>query len=319
LIIPKHAGRLTNTHLSGETNSPINPQQGMNKFLSVMIVVVVIAIAGAGGLYWWQLRTLGPSGKSVEAPAVTAPAPPASAATAPTESAIQFPIDAASAPDKAALPALADSDKYLADAIGAVLPRNDVLKFLQLDKFANRVVATVDNLARPHAAPMLWPVTPTPGRFTTTEAGAASTTISAANSQRYTPLVRFIESVDTTKAVAMYVSAYPLFQQAYEELGYPRRYFNDRLVAVIDHLLATPTAKDGLGVNLTEVKGPIAAARPWVRYEFSDATLESLSSGQKMILRAGPDNQARLKIKLQEIRRQITSAGMTKAGAAAKP
>jgi hypothetical protein len=291
----------------------------MNKILSVLIVVVIIAIAGAAGLNWWQLRTLGPSGKSVDVPAATAPAPPASAASAPTEPAIQFPIDAAGAPDKAALPPLANSDKYLADAIGTLVPRNDVLKFLQLDKFANRVVATVDNLARPHAAPALWPVTPTPGRFTTSEVGAASTTISATNSQRYTPLVRFIESVDTGKAVALYVSAYPLFQQAYEELGYPRRYFNDRLVAVIDHLLATPTAKDGLGVNLTEVKGPIAAARPWVRYEFSDATLESLSSGQKMMLRAGPDNQARLKIKLQEIRRQITGAGLANPGAAAKP
>jgi hypothetical protein len=291
----------------------------MNKFLSVMIVALIIAIAGAGGLYWWQLRQSGPSGKSVAVPEVTAPAPTASAAAAPTEPAIQFPIDAAGAPDKPALPALADSDKYIADAVGALVPRNDVLKFVQLDKFANRIVATVDNLARPHAAPMLWPVTPTPGRFTTAEAGTASTTISAANSQRYTPLVRFIESVDTTKAVALYVGAYPLFQQAYEELGYPRRYFNDRLVAVIDHLLATPTAREGMAVKLTEVKGPIAAARPWVRYEFSDATLESLSSGQKMMLRAGPDNQARLKVKLQEIRRQITGAGLTKAGAAAKP
>jgi Protein of unknown function (DUF3014) len=291
----------------------------MNRFLSIMIVVVIIAIAGAGGLYWWQLRKLGPGNKSAPLPEVTAPVPPAPVASAPTEPAIQFPIDAAGTPDKAALPKLADSDKYLADAIGALVPRNDVLKFLQLDKFANRVVATVDNLARPHAAPMLWPVNPTPGRFTTTEAGAASTTISAANSQRYTPLVRFIESVDTTKAVTLYVGAYPLFQQAYEELGYPRRYFNDRLVAVIDHLLATPTTKDGLGVNLTEVKGPMTATRPWVRYEFSDATLESLSSGQKMMLRAGPDNQARLKIKLQEIRRQITGAGLTKPGAAAKP
>ena len=284
-----------------------------------MIVVVIIAIAGASGMYWWQLRQLGPSGKSAPVPEVTAPAPTTSAAAAPTEPAIQFPIDAAGASGKSAVPSLADSDKYFADAIGALVPRNDMLKFLQLDKFANRAVATIDNLARPHAAPMLWPVTPPPGRFTTTEAGAASTAISAANSQRYAPLVRFIESVDTTKAVALYVSAYPLFQQAYEELGYPRRYFNDRLVAVIDHLLATPTASDGLGVNLTEVKGPIAATRPWVRYEFSDATLESLSSGQKMMLRAGPDNQARLKIKLQEIRRQITGAGLTKPAGTAKP
>lgn len=290
----------------------------MNKFLSTLITVLIIAIAAAGGLYWWQLRKLGPSGKSVAVPVATAPAPSASAAAPPAEPAIQFPIDTAGA-EKAALPPLADSDKYLAGEIGALLLRNDVLKFLQLDGFARRVVATVDNLARPHAAPALWPVNPTPGRFTTTQAGAASSTISATNSQRYTPLVRFFESVNSTKAVALYVSAYPLFQQAYEELGYPRGYFNDRLVAVIDHLLATPTASDGMGVKLTEVKGPIAPARPWVRYEFSDATLESLSSGQKMMLRAGPDNQTRLKVKLREIRGQITGAGMTKPGDAAKP
>ena len=290
----------------------------MNKFLSTMIVVLIVAIAAAGGVYWWQLRKLGPSGKSAAVAVATAPAPTASSAAPPAEPAIQFPIDAAGA-EKAALPPLANSDNYLAGVVGALIPRNDVLKFLQLDKFAIRVVATVDNLARPHAAPMLWPVTPTPGRFTTTEAGAAPTTISAANSGRYTPLVRFIESVDSAKAVALYVTAYPLFQQAYEELGYPSRYFNDRLVAVIDHLLATPTARDGLGVKLTEVKGPMAPARPWVRYEFSDATLESLSSGQKMMLRAGPDNQARLKVKLREIRGQITGAGVTKGSGAAKP
>ena len=290
----------------------------MNKFLSTLIVVLIVAIAAAGGLYWWQLRKLGPSGESVAVPVATAPAPTASSAAPPAEPAIQFPIDAAGA-EKTALPPLANSDNYLAGAVGALVPRSDVLKFLQLDKFATRVVATVDNLARPHAAPMLWPVTPTPGRFTTSEAGAAPATISAANSQRYTPLVRFIESVDTTKAVALYVSAYPLFQQAYEELGYPRRYFNDRLVAVIDHLLETPTARDGMGVKLTEVKGPIAPARPWVRYEFADATLESLSSGQKMMLRAGPDNQARLKVKLQEFRRQITGAVVGTPAGAAKP
>jgi len=291
----------------------------MNRFLSILIVVVIIAIAGAGGMYWWQLRTLGPSAKSAALPAAMAPAPAASVATAPAEPAIGFPIDAAGAPDKVTLPALANSDKYLADAVGAMVPRNDLLKFLQLDKFATRVVATVDNLARAHAAPMMWPLNPAPGRFTTNQAGAASTTISPANSQRYTPLVRFIESVDTAKAVALYVSAYPLFQQAYEELGYPRRYFNDRLVAVIDHLLATPTASEGLAVNLTEVKGPIAAIRPWVRYEFSDATLESLSSGQKMLLRVGPVHQARLKAKLRDIRGQITGAGIAKPGGAAKP
>ena len=98
------------------------------------------------------------------------------------------------------------------------------------------------------------------------------------------------------------------FQRAYEDLGYPGRYFNDRLVDVIDELLATPTAGATPEVVLTEVKGPVAPARPWVRYEFADPRFESLTAGQKMLLRTGPANQKRLKAKLAEFRRELTAA-----------
>ena len=67
------------------------------------------------------------------------------------------------------------------------------------------------------------------------------------NSQRYVALVLLAESVDAAAVAAAYRRMYPLFQQAYEELGYPGRYFNDRLVEVIDHLLATPPAPQAGG------------------------------------------------------------------------
>lgn len=254
--------------------------------------------------------------------AVTAPAPetapPAPADAAPTGAKIVFPIEAVGEPEKASLPPLSSSDNYLAGAIGLLMARRDSLTFMHLDGFARRVVATVDNLARAHAAPRLCPVNQTPGRFSTTEAGTTASTIALQNHSRYVPLVHLIESIDTSKAVAVYASAYPLFQQAYDELGYPGRYFNDRLVAVIDHLLATPTRREALAVKLTEIKGPMAPQRPWVRYEFADPALESLSSGQKMLLRAGPDNQARLKLKLQELRGRLTAAAITQPGSTAR-
>ncbi|MCA8886134.1 MAG: DUF3014 domain-containing protein, partial [Hyphomonadaceae bacterium] len=73
------------------------------------------------------------------------------------------------------------------------------------------------------------------------------------NAARYGALVRWIESVDMERAVALYARLYPLFQQAYEELGYPGRYFNDRLVAVIDHLLQAPEPASPVAVKLTAV------------------------------------------------------------------
>ena len=89
---------------------------------------------------------------------------------------------------------------------------------------------------------------------------------------------------------------YPLFQQAYVELGYPNGYFNDRLVGVIDHLLAAP-----------EPKAPIALTQPKVMYEFADPALADLSAGQKIMVRVGLDNEPRLKAKLREIRKALVA------------
>ncbi|MCY7369335.1 MAG: DUF3014 domain-containing protein, partial [Polaromonas sp.] len=88
----------------------------------------------------------------------------------------------------------------------------------------------------------------------------------------------------------------------------PKAYFNDRVVAVIDHLLTTPAPAGPLRVRLTEVKGPINPARTWVRYEFEDPKLEGLSSGQKLLIRTGPENQARLTAKLRAVRQQLVGS-----------
>ena len=60
-------------------------------------------------------------------------------------------------------------------------------------------------------------------------------TIDPTNYQRYTPLVRMLAALDTQQVVAVYKRLYPLFQEAYEGLGYPNAYFDDRLIEVIDH------------------------------------------------------------------------------------
>ena len=149
----------------------------------------------------------------------------------------------------------------------------------------------------------------TPGRFTTLKQGDKEI-VSPDNAQRYSALVQFIEVVDARQGVQLYATLYPLFQQAYEELGYPKGYFNDRLVAVIDKLLATPVYEQPLQVHLVEVKGPIPSERPWLRYEFADEELQSLTAGQKMLLRTGPVNHRRLRAKLLEIRKLLTKAAL---------
>jgi hypothetical protein len=93
------------------------------------------------------------------------------------------------------------------------------------------------------------------------------------------------------RVVAVYVRYFPLFQQAYQSLGYPNGYFNDRLVITIDNLLAAP-----------DIITDIALVRPNVMYQFADPKLEDLSAGQKLLLRMGPANAAIIKAKLRELR-----------------
>lgn len=293
----------------------------MNKSRSMVAGLLVLLLLLGAAYYFWQRQSeLSPQVVVVPetrpvTPAQVAPTP---LAAAPAEPVIQHPVEVIETPEpkaKPSLPALAQSDARLKSDLTELMGRKNVLGFLQLDGFVRRVVATVDNLGREHAAPALWPVNITPGRFSSLARGEIEV-INPDNSQRYAPFVALIESIDSRSAVQFYGSLYPLFQQAYEELGYPKQYFNDRLVAVIDILLAAPVREDLVAVSLVKVKGPIASERPWVRYEFGDEKLQSLAAGQKMLIRTGAANHRRLRAKLMEIRKLVTKAELPPASAA---
>lgn len=279
----------------------------------LLAILAVMALAAAAYL-WWQQR---PSEQPVQPqkvvpvqpvtppPVALVPEPAPPAAPAP----IRHPIEEIQAPaarPPAPLPTLGESDKLLKETLSELLSRKSVLTFLNMDDFVRRFVATVDNLAQGHAAARLWPVVPTPERFTVVER-ADGTYMAEGNSERYTPFVRFATSIDTAKAAALYARLYPLFQQAYEELGYPGKYFNDRLVAVIDQLLESPELTEPIKLTLTQVQGSIPSSQPWLRYEFDDPALESRPAGQKIMMRVGHSNEMLLKAKLKEFRERIVN------------
>jgi hypothetical protein len=141
----------------------------------------------------------------------------------------------------------------------------------------------------------LRPLKPTAGQTVVSTEGDL-TVLSEANFDRYRAFVRAVQSADVKELAAAYRRFYPLFQQAYEDLGYPGKYFNDRLVEVIDHLLETP-----------EVAPPIQLEQPRVFYTFADAGLEGRSAGQKLLIRMGPANARIVKAKLREFRAEIVA------------
>lgn len=267
------------------------------------VVVLVAALAAA---FFWGRDATSPAPPAPVPDGVTAaaPAPPSSA----VEPSVRYPIEgplAASAALTQASAQATDPAARFKTALNELLGPTAVLQWVQVDDFARRLVATVDNLARAHAAAQLWPVNPTPGRFSPSQTPQGQL-ITTDNHARYAAFVSFVEGVDSSRAVAVYRGLYPLFQSAYEDLGFPGRHFNDRLVDVIDHLLATPEPTAALRVHLVEVKGSVPSTRPWVRYEFSEPEHEARSAGQKILLRMSLDQQRRLKAKLVEVRRLVT-------------
>jgi hypothetical protein len=159
----------------------------------------------------------------------------------------------------------------------------------------------VDNLPRKELPATHRPFKKVPGTFATYGKNG-EWTLDPVNYRRYHPLITLLESVNPQQVTSVYVRLYPLFQEAYVKLGYPTGYFNDRLIKVFDHLMATPVVQD-----------PIRLTRPKYYYQFADPALEEISAGQKMVLRTGPSNAERIKKLLKTYRRELAGA-LIKAG-----
>lgn len=244
-------------------------------------IVAAVAVAAAGW-YWY-------SHQAAPVPAAVQAVKPPVAAT--DEAQISHPIAADA--DAVALPALNDSDQVAHDSLAGVIGREPVEQLLVPQNIVRHIVVTLDNLPRKKVAVDLRPVKSTPGQTVTASQGDM-TTLSPNNFERYAPLVRVLEKTDAKALAVVYQRLYPLFQQAYEDLGYPGKYFNDRLVEVIDLLLQTP-----------EITTPIQLTQPKVFYEYADAGLESRPAGQKLLIRMGPANERVIKAKLREFRAEI--------------
>ncbi len=248
---------------------------------------VAVAIAAATVAGFFYLTRTPPSPPEAQ---VTAPAPSAQVDARPVEPAILHPLPEVPA---AQLPPLDSSDDTVRDALVNYFGRQSVQQLFGLDSMVRHMVATIDNLPRETVATRLLPTKPVPGAFIVGKSGG-DTTIAPANAARYLPYVELARRTDAAQLVSLYINFYPLFQAAYVDLGYPKGYFNDRLVEVIDHLLAAPTTD-----------GPLKLTQPHIVYKFADPQLERASAGHKIMLRMGSQNALVVKAKLREIRAEL--------------
>ncbi len=263
-----------------------------------VVAIVFLFVAAAVIIGWRESRRRAPV-PAAAPPAAPPPAPPPPPATPDAGSGIRHPLPAA---EKEKLPALDQSDQFVKDGLVGLLGHKAVSSFLHLEGAARRFVATLNNLATDQASASVWPVNRTPGAFET-EAQDGGLVISPRNAQRYAPFVRMAAGIDAHRAVALYRRLYPLLQRAYEDLGAPGKYLNDRVVEVIDNLLATPQVAGPIRVKRVDADAGAGTGL----YLYEDPALESATAGQKILLRMGADNAAKLTAKLTELRALIAS------------
>jgi hypothetical protein len=282
-----------------------------------LIVAILVVLAAGAYFYFGGFR-------QAESPAVVStgipdpqPQPMPETEAAPdvvppqpeADETAQGDLEAPPAPaiDEIPLPMLADSDPVVLEDLAEMVGEPAVIRYVVSDNLISRIVATIDTLGSRQVPGVVQAVNgpatnfaasplEQPEQIIRNEEGdeIPQFIINPANYERYTPYVELFEAVDASDWVQAYRNYYPLFLEAYRQMGYSEGSFNDRLVVIIDELLATPVVSD-----------PVGLTKPEAYYLFTDEKLEALTAGQKIMLRMGNGNAERVKGKLREIRAML--------------
>jgi hypothetical protein len=267
--------------------------------------LIVIILVVLGGIAWYLFGVREPAVEEAPAPPIVEQqAAPAAPAEPPSEPVVTAPEPAEPVVETPPLPALADSDPVAIESLSGLVGAEPVAQFVAHEDLVSRIVASVDALSSQQVPAAIKAVEGPGGEFeATADDDPDSVVFDAAgdpvpqyvvdpvNYARYTPYVEMLEAAEPEDIAAAYREYSPLFEEAFRQLGYPEGDFDQRLRAVIDELLATP-----------DVTEPPRLIKPEAYYLYADETLESLTAGQKVLIRMGPGNAARVKARLAAIR-----------------
>jgi hypothetical protein len=244
---------------------------------------IIMAVAGAivvligGGLWWWQTSQAPAAPAPVSTPPV-APTGPPQDGEVPSTPDVQRPV----------LPALEASDDFVREQVSLLSP--GMTQWLQQDDLVRRFAVAIDN-ARVGDYPRraLAFLTPT-AKFPVLRQGDR-TLLDPDGYHRFDSFVDTAISIDPQRAATLLRTLSPLLVEALKELGAKDPDPAAAMREGIEQMLATP-----------DLEGEIEVVQPKVYYQFADSNLESLKPLQKQLLRMGPQNLARIKSYLTQIK-----------------
>jgi hypothetical protein len=251
------------------------PDRARQTRLAAIATIVVIA-AMAGGFTWW-LRSRNPA----------PPAPGKSAAQA-------LPSSATSeARPAAVLPPLDELDPTARNLIRELTTSPALARWLATDNLTRQMAAMLEGVVSGQLpGRLLAPLRPE-GTFEVVTRGGR-TTIAPESYARYDALASAIAALDATAVARVYHTLSPRLDEARHELADSEQSIDEAVAAALTRLIETPIPQE-----------PVAVHGQAGMYFFADRRLEALSPAQKLLLRSGPDNAARIQAKLREVARAL--------------
>ncbi len=194
------------------------------------------------------------------------------------------------------LPLLDDSDQLIRDGVVSLTRHEGVNVWLSPNELIRKFVAFVDGVANGQVVKEPVRILTPEGPFLVRQISDEVYLLDNVSYKRYDFFTAVVVSLDARRAAEFFLLVKPMLQEAYDELGYPNKNFDDVVFQAIGRLLETPVINE-----------PIRLVRPVVMYEFENKKLESLSAAQKQLIRMGPRNTRTLQVKLSEIALELRS------------
>lgn len=246
--------------------------------LPIAVIAALGLLLGGIGAWWWTREPA----RSPQ---------PATAATG-TEAAVT-PATEAARP----LPPLGQMDTFLRALLGGLSSSPELARWLATDDLIQQMANAIDRVSRGQSPARDVAVLKPGGTFGTSGLRQRAT-IDPTSYRRYDGLALLVSSLDARSVADAYRTIQPRLDEAYRGLGRSEGTVDHAVSIALQTLIDTPVVREPIRV----VPGT------GVTYAYADPALETLTAAQKQLLRMGPDNVARIRERLQEIKAAIETA-----------
>jgi hypothetical protein len=191
-------------------------------------------------------------------------------------------LDATKASDQSIYSSLTEFSQQTTDVL--FLLHNDILR---------STVVFVENFRQGHFISTFSPMNPPKKPFMVRRKDG-KIILDPLGYQRYDEYADYIYSFDSKAFVQYYRSLKPSIDEFYAEIAPKGANFDDALNEAIEVVLSTPILYQD-----------IVLTSPSVMYVHEDKELENMNNAQKLLIRMGPQNLAKIKHKLRSIQAEL--------------